>query len=314
MTLDDPVKLEKLPATYNEVSNYFAQFSDANPYFLRLETFNRIQQITGRPLICYVAKTHRISPKTPVGIDHSDLAGFSDLVQKIDKDMVDVFLVSNGGISEATERIVSLLRGHFKEVRFIIPANAYSAATLMCMAGDEIIMTPRGTLGPIDPQYKGIPARLIQLAFERIEKRIEEKGLIVLAVYLPLIAKYDLTILESCESAQELSKELARKWISQYMLKCPENDERVDKIVRYIADFDLQKSHARSIGRETAKNLGMPVVDVEKYNGLKVLVKSLYTQYEWWFDRTSFYKMFENHHGICWGRQAPKNPPNKEKE
>lgn len=74
---------------------------------------------------------------------------------------VDVFLISNGGSPEAAERIIKLLRSKYKKVRFLIAGNAYSAATMMCFAGDEIIMHCQGTLGPIDPQIGGIPAHSI---------------------------------------------------------------------------------------------------------------------------------------------------------
>lgn len=112
----------------------------------------RIERATERSLICYVTKTHGIPPDVfvPAYIDDGDLTGFSDLVHSTEKDDVDVLLVSDGGSAEASERIVRLLRERFKTIRFIVPANAYSAATLICFSGDEIIMDSRGTLGPID--------------------------------------------------------------------------------------------------------------------------------------------------------------------
>lgn len=301
---EDLSKLQKIPVTYQAIDDYYRKLGRAVPFNLRKETFRRIEQITGRPLICYVAKTHNVAPGTPTSIDDSDVTGFGDLVESIKGDTVDVFIVSNGGYPEAAERIVRLLRDRFKEVRFVVPANAFSAATLICFSGDEIIMDEPGTLGPIDPQINGIPARAILRAFETIEERLVKEGPRALAAYMPLIAKYDLHILELCKSAESLSKELAGNWLSYYMLKCEESDPRVNAIVDFFSNFDNQKSHARSIDRRTAKKLGLSIVNVEDIKGLHDLVRSLSNQYEHAFDATPFIKMFENAHGIGWGRQA----------
>lgn len=168
----DLSKLEKIPVTYQELLDYFGKYNKANPFALRLEVFRRIEQITKRPLICYVTKTRGLLRTDEAYIDHSDLVGFSDLIRSVGSDSLDIFLVSNGGSAEATERIVQLLRGQFNNLRFIIPSNAFSAATLLCFAGDEILMNATATLGPIDPQINGIPARAIQRAFEEIERRL----------------------------------------------------------------------------------------------------------------------------------------------
>lgn len=304
--MEDPATLERLPVTYQDISGYFGMSEEVNPFALRKETFLRIERVTGIPLICYVAKTHHLPRGLPAYIDDSDLTGFGDLTQSIRGDAVDVFVVSNGGSAEATERIVRLLRQRFKRVRFIVPANAYSAATLMCFSGNKILMDSLGTFGPIDPQIDGVPARAIQRAFERIEERLKNEGPRALTAYVPLLEEYDLHLLEMCRSAQELSQELALSWLSTYMLQCPKEAPCVTNIVEFFSDYDLHKSHARSIDRQKARELGLLVWNTEDTEGLANLVRSLCNQYELWFDKTTFYKVFENAYGINWGRQAEK--------
>lgn len=301
----EPSKLEQLPVTYGAISEYVEQSAGEHLYPLRQETLARIERVTHRPLLCYVTKTHGIPPNVfiPTYIDDGDLTGFSDLVHSTEGDDVDILLVSDGGSAEASERIVRLLRERFKTIRFIVPANAYSAATLICFSGDEIIMDSRGTLGPIDPQYGGIPARSILKAFEKIEGDLEVKGPRALTVYMPLIEKYDLHLLEMCRSAEELSKELARNCLSDYMLKCGAQDERVTRIVNFFSDYDLHKSHARGIYRSKARELGLNITDIEDLGDVSELVRSLYNQHEVFFDKTPFYKLYENTRGVAWGRQ-----------
>ncbi len=299
----DVANLDKLPTTYQELVTYLMTVQEMDPWPLRRETLLRIEKIRGRPIICYVAQTHSLPNEVPTDINDLDLIGFADLIRPIEGDKVDVFIVSNGGVAETTERIVNLLRGRFKSVSFIVPANAFSAATLLCFSGDEIIMNSIGTLGPIDPQFSGIPARAIRRAFEELEKKLKDEGPEGLTAYLPLLEKYDLHLLEMCKSAEDLSKELARTWVSKYMLKCGEDDPRVNEIIDFFTDYDKRRSHGRSVYRDTVRELGLKVVYTEEIDGLADLVHSLYLQYELGFDKSAFFKFYENAHGINWGRQ-----------
>jgi hypothetical protein len=283
--------------------DYYEQLGEAQPFTLRVETFRRIEAATQRPLICYVSKTRNVPQGVPSYIDDSDLTGFSDLIYSTSGNEVDVLLVSNGGSAEATERIVRMLRERFTSIRFILPANAYSAATLLAFSGEQLIMSSQATLGPIDPQLNGIPARAILRSFETLEEKFKTEGPGGLTAYMPLVMKYDLHMLEMARSMEEYSRELARTWLSTYMFKCPEDDERVTRIVAFFSDYDSLKTHGRSIDRTRARDLGLEVANTEATAGLDDLVRSLSNQYELWFDRTPFYKDFENARGIAWGRQ-----------
>jgi hypothetical protein len=300
-----------LPVTQQDINNYFGVVPEVNPYPLRRETIRRIEGLTGRRLICYVTKVNNLpaDATVPTYIEDGDLSPFGDLVHATPEKDVDVLLVSNGGLPETTERIVRLLRGAYETVRFLVPANAYSAATLMCFAGDEIIINPAGTLGPIDPQYRGIPARTILRGFKNAEDRLREEGTEALAAYMPLIEKYDLHLLEMCRSAEALTKELARTFLDTYMFKGnaegDEGGERVAGIVNFFSDYDLHKSHARGVDRGKMRDLGLRVTNAEDIDGLSDLMRSLYNQYEFLFDRTLFYKIFENANDFSWAKQDP---------
>ena len=182
----DPSELERLPSTYQAINDYYERLGAANPFLLRNEIFKRIEQATGRPLVCYVAKTHHVASAMPAYIDDGDLIGFGDLIHAVEGDVLDVFIVSNGGSAETSERIVRFLRARFKSIRFLVPSNAYSAATLICFSGDQVVMGPLGTLGPIDPQINGVPARAIVRPEHRCYKRsAPSTTLIPIAPLLP---------------------------------------------------------------------------------------------------------------------------------
>ncbi len=291
---------DPLPRSYGELQAFLEKEGNFNHFALRLTAIKRIQSKTKRPLLCYTTQTSNVDPGAPVSIDDGDLVGFSDLIDSVDGTEADVFVISNGGSAEATERIVRRLRGQFTKLRFLVPSNAYSAATLMCLAGDEICMLPEGTLGPIDPQLNGIPARAILRGFERLEKRLAEEGAKALTAYVPLLQKYDLHLLEQCRSANELSKELARSWLKKYAM-CESTPEAISKAVEFFCNWEQHKSHGRSIDAETAKGIGIPATILS--GPLADLVRSLYHQYTLLFDKTPFCKVFENSNGIAWGRQ-----------
>jgi len=307
VVVDKDIQLDLELETYQSISDYFSNTGEGNgteAFAFRKETMRRIEQLIERSLICYITKTSNVQG-TPAFIDDSDLTGFSDLVQTTPGNAVDVVIVSNGGAPEATERIVHLLREKYETIRFIVPSNAFSAATLICFSGDEILMESQSSLGPIDPQVGGIPARAILRAFEALEVRLKEEGPRALTAYMPMLTKYDLHLLEICKSAEDLSKELASNWLSRYMLKCDEKDKRVADIVDFFSKYDIHKSHGRSIGRDRAIELGLRVSKMENTEGLFSLVHSLYNQHLFFFDKTGFYKLFENTRGISWGRTAP---------
>ena len=213
-------------------------------FSVRLETFRRIEKSTNRPLLCYATNTLNVKAGTPVSIDDGDLIGFGDLIDSVSGNECDIFVISNGGSAEATERIVQRLRGRFDNVRFIVPSNAYSAATLMCFSGNKILMLPEGTLGPIDPQLNGTPARAILRSFENLEERLAKEGPQALTAYVPLLQKYDLHLLERCRSAQQLSEELAKTWLTEFAMTGVDPKE-IAAVVDYFGNWDLHKSHGR---------------------------------------------------------------------
>ena len=302
-TTDDPQSgkfPDPLPRSYGELQDFLSKAGSVNLLAVRLVALRRIEQETKRPLLCYATQIWNIPPGTPAFIDDGDLIGFGDLIDSVKGNKADIFLTSNGGSAEATERVVRRLRDRFESLRFIVPSNAFSAATLMCFSGDQILMLPEGTLGPIDPQLNGVPARAILRAFETLEERLAKEGPKALTAYVPLLQKYDLHLLEQCRSAQQLSEELARTWLSQYAMRKSDED-KINNAVDFFGNWDLHKSHGRSIGVATSQEFGIPAQILE--GRLADLVRSLYHQYTLFFDKTPFYKVFENSAGIAWGRQ-----------
>lgn len=68
-----------------------------------------------------------------------------------DNKRLDLFLYSRGGDVSVPWRIVSMVREFCDEFNVLIPYRAQSAATLLSMGADSIVMGKKAELGPIDP-------------------------------------------------------------------------------------------------------------------------------------------------------------------
>jgi len=290
----------------------------------RIESIKKIESLTNRPLIIYAANIRRGGFNVPNSIDDSDITGFSDLIEGINSNEIDIFLHSPGGSAEATERIVNLLRENFSHIRFLIPNSAYSAATMLALCGNEILMDERSTLGPIDPQIiistpQGVTFAPVQDILDGLEKirNILKDDPGALGAYLPMLQRYDLHIFETCENAKKLAHSLAKNWLEKYMLKdLPNNTEKAKDIAEKLSNHKELLSHGRTIGIQQCKEFGLIVNDLRDMPQLRDELWRLYCLIEILFDRTPMVKLFENSRGTSWSRnyieqivQIPAAPP-----
>ncbi len=77
---------------------------------------------------------------------------------------LDLFLYSRGGDSNVPWSLVSLIREYFSDRKFsvLIPFRAHSAATVIALGSDEIVMCRSGELGPIDATIPSGPHNPIE--------------------------------------------------------------------------------------------------------------------------------------------------------
>ena len=274
-----------------------------NPLNLRINCYKDIEQYRKRPLLVYATKFFETPQGVPNFIDFPDVEGWVDLVNSVkNSKAVDVLLHSPGGRPDATERLVELLRNHFEEVNFLIPHSAYSAATMLALSGDNIILHPSAVLGPIDPQINGIPARAIKRSFEKIKEKLNKEGSKALLPYIPLIEKYSLELLEICEDSERLSMELVTEWLKKYMFKKEKNsDERIKKAVKYFSNYDEHLIHTRPLSINKLSKLELNINLADKT--LQELMWEAYIVINGFFNISPFVKLYESTTGISWGKQ-----------
>lgn len=63
-----------------------------------------------------------------------------------------IFLTTFGGSGDFAYKTGRLLQRHFDKIKFVVFSQCKSAGTLLAIAGNEIIMSEQGELGPLDIQ------------------------------------------------------------------------------------------------------------------------------------------------------------------
>jgi len=116
--------------------------------YSRRQLIEEIQSETQRELIVYIANLQHPGG----GIDRNDVLAFGDLLEDKANVDLDLLLQSPGGDIDVAEKIMYMCTRKAKSFRVIVPESAKSAATLIALAADEIVMGYTSELGPIDPQ------------------------------------------------------------------------------------------------------------------------------------------------------------------
>ena len=235
---------------------------------VRREKYSRLVEVSKRPLIVY-ASAFTVQLKNQfqhlMVLDLSDKEGFEEVTKKIPGKEVDILIHSPGGSAEATESIVKILRNRFSNIRFLVPGVAKSAATMLALSGDKIIMTKSSELGPIDPQIRVrdrfSPAGSIIEQFEKANKQIRNNPE-SLPAWIPILQEYAPCLLVECKNYTELAESLVKNWMRDYMFN-GEFSKITDKKIRNIAKFftneKMNLSHARRIDYDQINKIGVKV-------------------------------------------------------
>jgi hypothetical protein len=119
----------------------------------RVSLYREIEKIRGCPLITYVTSTR---PNIQGKMATDAIPEILDQLLALPPDckQIDLLVVSLGGDPTVAWRIMTLLRDRVKRVGVLVPQAAFSAATLLALGADEIVMHPCGNLGPVDPQIQ----------------------------------------------------------------------------------------------------------------------------------------------------------------
>jgi len=203
------------------------------------------------------------------------------------KKIIDLFLYSRGGDVSVPWIITTMIREFCEEFNILVPYKALSAATLLSLGSDKIIMGKKAQLGPIDPSLeKGTIANGIltqeEISVEDVNSFIlfiKEKANISDQVALAqvtksLIDKVGPLNLGRVNRQNNHIRLVARKLLTSRKEKMDE--EKINTIIDTLTE--KMYSHGHAIGREEAKDIGLPVIFPEEKS--EKLIWELYIEYE----------------------------------
>ncbi|RJX25815.1 MAG: serine protease [Acholeplasma sp.] len=283
--------------TWSEILNDIKQ-NRKNIDDVRRGFIKSLSEYTGRNTIIYysafLTKQHQ-----NVDINDTDMNGFMETVHNLERDKgLDLILHTPGGNPVATESIVNYLKDIFNsDIRVIVPHMAMSAGTMLACASKEIVMGYHSSLGPIDPQFGGIPAFNIKKEFEEAQEQLtkDSKSYFYWKI---LLDKYNKADYKTVINAIDLSGILVKEWLSKCMLKDEENkDELINNIVNKLNENQDSKFHARHFNHTWCKNVGLKIKNLEDDQTLQDLVLSIHHSVNLTFEISSAVKIIENNNG-----------------
>lgn len=269
--------------------------------FVRRKYLKKLHENTGRNIICYYSGWLQKPGQYNTHINDDDKNGFMNAVHNLDKSKgLDLFLHTPGGDIAATESIVHYLRSIFgNDIRAVIPQLAMSAGTMIACSCSEIIMGKQSNLGPIDPQFNGIPAHGVIEEFKKAVEEIKDNPESI-PLWQQIVGKYHPTFLGECEKAIEWSEHIVRTWLETGMFRNYDATQRASlsqSITAKMSDHGSHKSHSRHIHIEDLIDMGLKIIQLENDQKLQDLVLSVHHAFMHTLAGSQAFKIIENHNG-----------------
>lgn len=235
----------------SQSSKFWAKEKDR---YLRQLLIADLEELTGREVVVYFAKLSE-------GINHSDPDDLSEIIDGLAGDDIDLIIQTPGGLVDAVEKFVTVLRQRGKNYRVIVPSLAKSGGTVIAMSASKILLGVNSELGPIDPQFVmpnlgPVPCQFI--ADDETQPPV-----------LRSLAK----------SAVDRMRQLAEKILSEGMLNGKSTAELED-VIQKVSSSDTYNSHGAVIDFSEAESLGLAVEWMKPESDLWRRIWLLYCCYD----------------------------------
>lgn len=286
-------------AGWDEILVEIAQYPNAFDV-IRRKYLESLCEYTNRNVIAYYSAWLTKRGTDNLDINDMDMNGFMNALKGMDCNKgLDLILHTPGGDPVAAEAIVSYIRSKFnRDIRVIVPQLAMSAGTMIACSAKEIVMGKHSSLGPIDPQFNGIPAYNIKMEFEEAKADLEKNP--QNANYWAIkLQQYPAAFLKSAMDAIDLSGKLAEEWLGTCMFdkSLAADEQRIKAIVEKINEHDDSKAHGRHFDIEFCKGIGLKIGQLEDDPTMQDLVLSVHHIYIHTLANTPVVKIIENQNG-----------------
>lgn len=236
--------------------------------YLRQLLIRDIEALTKRRLVVYFANRFVDGSQ----IDASDAAYMVELLGDIATgEPVDLMIETNGGVTDATEAVIAILRDRLPDFRVVVANAAKSNGTLIALAAKCIVMGSASELGPIDPALNDIPCTILaKPEFAAMNFPLHELGILAL----------------------KQSQSLAIRLLRDGMMAAAEG-EQIQVVAQALSSRDVYFSHGSTIDHKEAASLGLKVEFLPHDDPTWQRIWLLYTMYEFDIRRDNYLKVFE---------------------
>ena len=249
------------------------------------ELIEQIQDIRSSKVISYIT-----GDRQPIGsiIAEDAVRPLYEHLLSIEKnERIDLFLYSRGGDVSVPWRIVSMFREFCDEFSILVSYKAHSAATLISLGADKVIMGKKAELSPIDPTLRKMTAGEITgppqeisvedvnsyISFVRERANINDQS--ALAQMTAILANNLAPLtLGSVNRQNSHIRLVARKLLTSRKEKLDE--AKINSIIETLTEKIY--SHGHAIGRKEAQEIGLPIEMPEE--PLETTLWNLYLKYE----------------------------------
>lgn len=180
---------------------------------------------------------------------------------------LDLVLSTSGGVITVARRLALLLREFTQHLTILVPYQARSAGTLLCLSANELVLGPMAELGPIDAHIRSVDASSHDMpgmisaedirAFrqmaedwfgvERAKDRLQVLALVAQRVFPPSLGSF--------YRAEHLTSQLAHELLC-YQLADAEESVRKRIVHQLVSGYS---AHNEIITRADAQALGLQV-------------------------------------------------------
>ena len=264
-----------------------------------LEEHNHLHQMLAAQTVDIVRRKHLKVLSELTG--RNTIAYYSSWLTKPNVDRskgLDLILHTPGGGIAATQAIVNYLRSMFqRDIRAIVPQLAMSAGTMIALSCSSVLMGKQSSLGPIDPQFGGIPADVVVAEFKRAMAEITDDPQKA-AVWSPILSRYTPSFLTQCEHACAWSRTFVIESLKKNMFHERQNADSVaQNVVDKLATAAVNKAHDRHISVDDVESLGITVTRMEADPSLQDAILTVHHCFMHTMANTTSLKIIENQDG-----------------
>jgi hypothetical protein len=259
-------------------------------YADRVKLIEEIERLRNSKVICYLTGIRQNSVAQMADDAVREMFDHLALLPSRPIPQLDIFLCSNGGSGTVPWRLVSLFREFTNKLAVLVPYKAYSAATMLALGADEIVMGPFGEMGPIDPtvtneynpvdpatqQKIGISVEDVKayVGFVKETVGIRHEDELIKAIEI-LAQKVHPLALGNVERFISQSRLIARKILLTHMSAASEHE--VEEIIETLAS--KLYFHGHPINRREARELKLKVIE-QVPPALETAMWKLYEDFE----------------------------------